>query len=136
MKEASEAMPTPKVPMSKIRRVLQQLHEARLSQRETARATGVSKTSVSEIASCARAVGLTWAQAQELDDEALQARLYPPPVACSSRHLEPDWAQLHQQLKRPGVTLQLLWEKYQSPMTAARTSTALSARSTRALRGC
>jgi len=72
MKEASEAMPTPKVPMSKIRRVLQQLHEARLSQRETARATGVSKTSVSEIASCARAVGLTWAQAQELDDEALQ----------------------------------------------------------------
>ena len=53
--------------MSKIRRVLQLLHEARLSQRETARAAGVSKTSVSEIASCARAAGLTWAQAQELE---------------------------------------------------------------------
>jgi transposase len=99
--------------MSKIRRVLQLLHEARLSQRETARAVGVSKTSVSEIASCARAAGITWGQAQQLDDQALQARLYPPPVARSSRHLEPDWAQLHQQLKRPGVTLQLLWEEYQ-----------------------
>lgn len=99
--------------MSKIRRVLQLLHEAGLSQREAARAAGVSKTSVGEIASCARAAGMTWAQLRELDDDTLHARLYRPPVARSSRHLEPDWAQLHQQLKRPGVTLQLLWEEYQ-----------------------
>lgn len=122
--------------MSKIRRVLQLLHEAGLSQREAARATGVSKTSAGEIASCARAAGMTWAQARELDDEALHARLYPPPVARSSRHLEPDWAQLHQQLKRPGVTLQLLWEDISRAMKAGRTSTAPSARNTRASRSC
>jgi transposase len=99
--------------MSKIRRVLQLLHEAALSQREAARAAGVSKSCVSDIASRARAAGLSWAQARELDDEALHERLHPPPVARSARHLEPDWAHLHQQLKRPGVTLQLLWEEYQ-----------------------
>ena len=106
-------MPTPKVPMSKIRRVLQLLHEAGLSQREAARAAGVSKSCTSDIASRARAAGLSWAQARELDDAALHARLHPAPVARSARHLEPDWSELHQQLKRPGVTLQLLWEEYQ-----------------------
>lgn len=52
--------------MSEIRRVLQLLHEARLSQREAARAAGVSKTGVGEIASCARAAGMTWAQARKI----------------------------------------------------------------------
>jgi transposase len=33
-------------------------------------------------------------------------------VPRSARHLEPDYAYIHQELKRPGVTLQLLWEEY------------------------
>ena len=98
--------------MSKIRRVLQLLHEARLSQREVSRATGVSKSSVGEIASYARAAGLTWQEARSLDDDALQARVYPPAAPRSARHLEPDWAEIHQCLKRPSATLQLLWEHY------------------------
>ena len=48
-----------------------------------------------------------------ISDEELQARLYRPPVARQSRHLEPEYAHLHSELKRPGVTLQLLWEEYQ-----------------------
>ena len=48
---------------------------------------------------------------QSSDDD-LQARLYPPPRPRSSTRLEPDYAALHQELKRPGVTLQLLWEEY------------------------
>lgn len=43
----------------------------------------------------------------------LEAALYRPPVPRSSRQLEPDYAWIHQQLKLPGVTLQLLWEEYQ-----------------------
>lgn len=83
-----------------------------MSQREVARVTGVSKSGVGEIASYARAAGLAWEQARALDDEALQARVYPPPAPRSARHLEPDWAQVHQQMKLPAVTLQLLWEEY------------------------
>ena len=106
-------MPTQRVTMSKIRHTLQLLHSGNLSQRQIGAALGISKSSVSDIASYARAAALDWAQAQLLSDDELQARLYRPPVARQSRHLEPDYAHLHGELKRAGVTLQLLWEEYQ-----------------------
>lgn len=106
-------MPTPRVTMSKIRHTLQLLHSGQLSQRQIGVALGISKSTVSEIASYTRAAGLDWAQAQQLSDQELQARLYRPAVARQSRHLEPDYAHLHSELKRAGVTLQLLWEEYQ-----------------------
>ena len=99
--------------MSKIRHTLQLLHSGNLSQRQIGAALGISKSTVSEIASYTRAAGLDWEQVQHLSDEELQVRLYRPPVARQSRHLEPDYAHLHSELKRPGVTLQLLWEEYQ-----------------------
>ena len=107
-------MPTPRVTMNKLRHTLQLLHNGTgLSTRQIGAALGISKSSVSEIASYARAAGVDWALAQSLSDEELQARLYRPPVVRQSRHLEPDYGQLHQELKRAGVTLQLLWEEYQ-----------------------
>lgn len=106
-------MPTPRVTMSKIRHTLQLLQSGNLSQRQIGAALGISKSTVSEIASYARAAGLDWQQAQKLDDQQLQAKLYRPPVARKSRHLEPDYNHLHSELKRAGVTLQLLWEEYQ-----------------------
>jgi hypothetical protein len=45
-----------------------------------------------------------WGIAQTLSDEELGARLYRPAVPRSSRKLEPDYAWIHQELKRPGVT--------------------------------
>jgi len=99
--------------MSKLRHTLQLLHGGTLSTRQIGAALGISKSSVSDIASYARAAGVDWALAQTLSDEELQARLYKPPVARESRHLEPDCAHIHRELRRPGVTLQLLWEEYQ-----------------------
>jgi transposase len=107
-------MPTPRVTMSKLRQTLQLLHSGTLSTRQIGAALGISKSTVSEIASYARAAGVDWAQAQALSDQELQARLYKPPVARASRHLEPDFAHIHRELRRPGVTLQLLWEEYQA----------------------
>lgn len=99
--------------MSKIRQALQLLHGANLSQRQVAAALGIAKSTVSEIASYTRAAGLSWPQAQLLSDCELQARLYRPAVTRRSHHLEPDYVVLHTELRRPGVTLQLLWEEYQ-----------------------
>ena len=106
-------MPTPRVNMSKLRHALQLLHEATLSTRQIGQALNISKTTVSEIASYARAAGVDWPTAQGLTDEELQRRLYRPAVARSSSQLEPDYHWIHRELKRPGVTLQLLWEEYQ-----------------------
>jgi len=55
-----------------------------------------------------------WALAQTLSDEELQARLYRHPVARESRHLEPEHAHIHQELRLLGVILQLLWEECQT----------------------
>jgi transposase len=105
-------MPTPRVLMSKIRQALQLLAESGLSTRQVAAALGISKSTVSEIALYARDAGVHWPQAGKLSDDELQARLYPPPRPRTTQRHEPDYGLLHQELKRPGVTLQLLWEEY------------------------
>jgi transposase len=107
-------MPTPRVLMSKIRRTLQLLADSGLSTRQVAAALNISKSTVSEIALYARTAGIDWVQANTLSDEELQARLYPPPRPRSCHRQEPDYAELHQELKRPGVTLLLLWEEYRA----------------------
>ena len=55
----------------------------------------------------------------ELSDEELEARLYRPALPRSSTLLEPDFGYVHQELKRPGVTLMLLWDEYTQAMTDA-----------------
>ena len=53
-------MPTPRVPMSKQRQILQLLHDGHLSTRKIAAALNISKTSVGDIAKAARLAGLDW----------------------------------------------------------------------------
>ena len=100
--------------MSKIRQTLQLLAEPGLSIRQIAAALSISKTTVSDIALYARDAGVDWPLANTLSDEQLQAKLYPPPRPRSSARREPDYAQLHQELKHAGVTLQLLWQEYRA----------------------
>ena len=99
--------------MRQIRQALRLHLEAGLSYAQIARAVGLGKGTVGKFILLARAAGVDWAVAQTLSDEELEARLYRPAVPRSSRQLEPDYAWIHQELKRPGVTLQLLWEEYQ-----------------------
>ncbi len=99
--------------MRKIRQTLRLHLEAGLSYAQVARAVGIGKGTVGKVMLLARAAGVDWALAQTLSDEELEARLYRPPVPRCSRQLEPNYAWIHQELKRPGVTLQLLWEEYQ-----------------------
>jgi transposase len=61
----------------------------------------------------ARRAGLGWPLPEELDDEGLEALLYPPPPDVpGERRPVPDWAEVHRELRRPNVTLGLLWEEY------------------------
>ena len=98
--------------MRQIRQALRLHLEAGLSHAQTGRALGIPKATVGKFARLARAAGVDWTVAQMLSDEELEARLYRPAVPRAARHLEPDYALIHQELKRPGVTLQLLWEEY------------------------
>lgn len=104
-------MPTKRVPMRKITEVLRLKFEARLSHATIARAVGLSKGAINKYISLAQARGLSWPLPAGLEEADLEALLYPP-RAGSTRYVEPDHAQLHTELKRKGVTLQLLWSEY------------------------
>ena len=57
--------------------------------------------------------GLTWPLIAELDERVLEQRLFPTkPGKPPNGRMVPDWATVHQELKRKGVTLFLLWEEY------------------------
>jgi transposase len=100
--------------MRKIRDVLR-LHAGQLSRRRIAVSLDLGRTAVGDTIKRASRAGLNWPLPTGLSDEELERRLFPPPVSNSrERRPAPDWPVLHQELKRPGVTLSLLWEEYRA----------------------
>ncbi len=99
--------------MRKIRQVLRLHYENQQSRRAIARSLGLSRDAIADYLTRAAAAKLTWPLPPDLDDAALEQRLFPPVVAIAApRKPEPDWAQIHQELKRKGATLQVLHEEY------------------------
>ena len=74
----------------------------------------VSATAAGECIRRTRRTGLGWPLPEGLTDELLELRLYPPPTVAKDRRPQPDWAAVHRELRRPGVTLQLLWEEHRA----------------------
>lgn len=99
--------------MRKIREILR-LKDQGLSARQIAVSAGLARSTIAECLRRAEAAGLSAAQAQTLSEARLEDQLYPSrPRAGVSAPL-PDWQRIHTELRRPGVTLQLLWEEYQA----------------------
>jgi transposase len=101
--------------MRKIREVLRLTHELGLSVRQVREATGVGKTAVSEYVSRAKVIGITWPIPPEISDAELERRLFTPAGfhEGSTKRL-PDWTKVHEELKRRGVTLMILWEEHRA----------------------
>ncbi len=101
--------------MRRLRDVLRLKYEAGLAHRAIAQACTVGLGTVSLYLARALAAGLTWPLPADLDDAALEARLFARPAdAARLDRTVPAWPRLHQELKRPGVTLQLLWTEYRA----------------------
>ena len=100
--------------MRKVREVLRLRHALGLSYREISEALRVSKTSVGELVRRAEMIGITWPLPEELDDGELERRLFTAPGEAPPDRPAPDWARLHEELKRRGVTLVLLWQEYRA----------------------
>ena len=105
-------MATERVAMRKIREVLRLRWQLGLTVREAARSLGVSLGVVSKMGARATTAGLTWEVAEGLDDAALEERLYGRPVALTAERARPDPIYIHTELRRPGVTLELLHLEY------------------------
>ncbi len=99
--------------MRKVFEVLRLRLDQHRSQREIATILAVSQSAVQEYLVRFRASGLPWPLPPELDEAAVDARLFRRGTfpATGTRPV-PDWATIHQELTRKGVTLQLLWAEY------------------------
>lgn len=99
--------------MRKIRSVLRLYHDAQQSQRAIARSLGLSRDAVADYLTRADAAQLGWPLPPAMDDAELEQRLFPPSVVLHPiRKIEPDWAIVHQELKKEGATLQVLHQEY------------------------
>ena len=61
----------------------------------------------------AAAAGLDWLSVQDCDEAVLERQLLVAPQKPRD-HVQPDFGRLHQELRRKGMTLMLLWEEYRA----------------------
>lgn len=100
--------------MRQIKEVLRLKHERKLSVREIGRSCAVPTSTVGDYLKRAEAAGIGWPIPEDWTEEQILERLLgaaePAPVAGAAP--VPDWRQVHEELRRKGVTLRLLWQEY------------------------
>ncbi|MFZ3583581.1 IS21 family transposase [Loktanella sp. DJP18] len=103
-----------RLPMRKIRDVLRLSAEG-LSTRQIAASLAIGRTTLRGYLERADELGLSWPLPPSLSDTDLERQIYPRTARdVSNRATQPDWAHVHRELRRKGVTLSLLWEEYRA----------------------
>ncbi len=97
--------------MRKTRELLR-LRVQSLSVRHIADSVVVPRSTVADYARRIEEAGLSWPLGEDVDEDAVLRLLFGEEDAQRSRRPTPDWAYVHAERKRPGVTLQLLWLEY------------------------
>ena len=99
--------------MRQLRHLLR-LHHDGVSAREIGRRLGVARLTIQDNLKRAAAAGLAWPLAEDIAEEALETRLFGRTGVTQGqrRRAEPDWPAMARELKRPGVTMSILWEEY------------------------
>ena len=101
--------------MRRVREVLRLRHALGMSDRSIAQSLAIGKTTVGEYVCRAKVIGITWPVPEEIDDAELERRLFTAPSFEEKPKRPPlDWPRLHEELKRRGVTLMLLWLEYRA----------------------
>ncbi len=98
--------------MRKIHEVLRLHFEHGGSKREIARIINVSPSTVSDYVARAKLAGLSSPLPPGCDDAALERLLFPSSEPSSVQRPAPAWPAVHNELRRKGVTLELLWQEY------------------------
>ncbi len=104
-------MPRPHISMRNIRELLRLCLGEGLSLRKAGASLQMPVTTLREHLQRAKAAGITWPLPEGLDDDDLEAMLFPKAPAAAVRPM-PEWKKIHVELRRPHVTLMLLWIEY------------------------
>jgi transposase len=95
--------------MREIREVLRLARAGGLSERQIAASVRIAASTVHRYLDRAAQAGLGWPLPDGLDDAALERALFPPAPPSTVPRTPPDYGWIHRELRRKGVTLQLLW---------------------------
>lgn len=105
-------MATERLAMHNLKEILRQKLVLRRSHRDVADVVGVSVGLVSGVMSRATVLGIVAEDVDALDEAELEERFYGQRAAKRASRPLPDPAEMHIELKRAGVTLQLLHLEY------------------------
>lgn len=114
-------MPAHRTTMRRIKEVLRLKWACNLTHRQVQGALGVGLGTITQYLQLATAAGLDWAAAEPLEEDELERRILSPASPVPAKRIEPDCNVIHRELRRKGVTLQLLWEEYVESHPGGRT---------------
>lgn len=101
--------------MRKLLEILRLKHECGLNHRRIGLSVGVARSTVCDYLSRAAAAGLSWPLPESMTEAEVDRLLFSPlPAVASELRPQPDWSVVHQELRRKGMTLQLLWQEYKA----------------------
>ena len=93
-------------------KLIMELRDAGLSRNMIAATRHMSKNSVGDVIHIADRKGISFSDIRDLDEDAVYRMFYPDKFAVETLYAQPDYEYIHQELKRTGVTLKLLWQEY------------------------
>ena len=101
--------------MRQLRHMLRLAHDG-VSAREIGRRLGVARSTIQDNLKRAAAAGLNWPLPEESPTTRWRSGCSRTPASrrAQRRRVEPDWAELARELKRPGVNMMMLWEEYRA----------------------
>lgn len=101
--------------MRQVIEILRLKHQHQLSVREIARSCKIAPSTVGDYLQRAELAQLSWPLPEGLSEPEIEQRLFgssPPQAPVPTPRSVPDWRQVHSELRRPNVTLRLLWQEY------------------------
>ncbi|MDT4289551.1 IS21 family transposase [Methylomonas sp. MO1] len=101
-----------KISITTLRQVIRLLADPDLSMRSIGISCRISPNTVRAVRVVLLGKQLTWADLHALDDGKLYQALFGDKKSGDSRKPVPDWIQVHSEMYKRDMTLQLLWEEY------------------------
>ncbi|MCP4600373.1 MAG: IS21 family transposase [Proteobacteria bacterium] len=100
--------------MRKTKEILRLRFDHAQSNRAIARSCSISHNTVAEYIKRFLNSGLPWPLPENIHDDKLQQALFPEETSqtLTDKPMMPQMQYLHKELRRPGVTLFMLWEEY------------------------
>lgn len=99
-----------------VRELARLLLTTNFKNREIGRLLNHSPNTIGRYRHRLKELNLSWERVQQVDDSALLARINDGRDRCRKPFVVPDWSMLMRELRRPGVTIALLFQEYRSTL--------------------